>query len=36
MEDDVPTSHDITTDFATYEDFLDSQIQKIDLFYLEV
>ena len=24
------------TEFATYEDFLDSQVQPIDLYYLEV
>ncbi len=26
----------IVTEFATYEDFLDSQITATDLFYLEV
>jgi hypothetical protein len=36
MEEDIPTSHDITTEFATYEDFLDSQITTLDLYYLEV
>ena len=24
------------TDFATYEDFLDSQVSPVDLYYLEV
>ncbi len=36
MEEDVPTTHDITTEFATYEEFLDNQITTLDLFYLEV
>ena len=26
----------IVTEFATYEDFLDSQITPLDLYYLEV
>ncbi|EDV25161.1 uncharacterized protein TRIADDRAFT_25763 [Trichoplax adhaerens] len=36
MEDDVPASGDgIVTEFNTYEDFLDSQITPMDLYYLE-
>lgn len=29
-------SDSIVTEFATYEDFLDSQITPTDLYYLEV
>ena len=29
-------SDSIATEFATYEDFLDSQITSTDLYYLEV
>ena len=29
-------SDNIVTEFATYEDFLDSQITPTDLYYLEV
>lgn len=36
MDEEAPTTHDITTEFATYEDFLDSQITTLDLYYLEV
>jgi hypothetical protein len=36
MEEDAPTSHDITAEYATYEEFLDSQITALDLYYLEV
>ena len=36
MEDDVQTDHDAVIEFATYEDFLDSQINSTDLYYLEV
>ncbi len=36
MEEDTPTNHDITSEYATYEDFLDSQITALDLYYLEV
>ena len=36
MEEDVPTDHDAVIEFATYEDFLDSQISTLDLYYLEV
>jgi hypothetical protein len=36
MDEDAPTAHDVTTEFATYEDFLDSQITPLDLYYLEV
>jgi hypothetical protein len=33
----VPGAGDsAVTEFATYEDYLDSQITPIDLFYLEV
>ena len=35
---DIPTGNgdNIVTEFATYEDYLDSQISSIDLYYLEV
>lgn len=37
MEEDVPSGGDnIVTEFNTYEDFLDSQITSLDLYYLEV
>jgi hypothetical protein len=36
MEDEVQNDQDAITEFATYEDFLDSQISTLDLFYLEV
>ena len=37
MEDEaVGATDNIVTEFATYEDFLDSQITPLDLFYLEV
>ena len=37
MEEDANTGADnIVTEFATYEDFLDSQITSLDLYYLEV
>ena len=29
-------SDNIVTEYNTYEDFLDSQINDVDLFYLEV
>ena len=36
MEDEVPSGSDnIVTEFNTYEDFLDSQITSLDLYYLE-
>ncbi|CAF0774815.1 unnamed protein product [Brachionus calyciflorus] len=35
MEEDAPTDHDAVIEFATYEDFLDSQISTLDLYYLE-
>ncbi|KAJ8318854.1 hypothetical protein KUTeg_003945 [Tegillarca granosa] len=36
MEEEVPSGSDnIVAEFSTYEDFLDSQIKDIDLFYLE-
>lgn len=37
MEEVNPSSSDnIVTDYATYEDFLDSQITPLDLYFLEV
>ena len=37
MEDEGPGGSDnIITEFNTYEEFLDSQINDQDLFYLEV
>ena len=37
MEDEGGNGADnIVTEFATYEDFLDSQITSMDLYYLEV
>ena len=36
MEDEAVASDNIVTEFATYEDFLDSQITPLDLYYLEV
>lgn len=36
MEEDVPNDHDAVIEYATYEDFLDSQISTLDLYYLEV
>ncbi|GFN98928.1 hypothetical protein PoB_002543400 [Plakobranchus ocellatus] len=36
MEEEVTTGGDsIVTEFSTYEDFLDSQITSLDLYYLE-
>ena len=35
MEEDTGPSDNVVTDFATYEDFLDSQITQLDLYYLE-
>ncbi len=35
MEEEGPTDNDAVIDFATYEDFLDSQISALDLYYLE-
>jgi len=32
----VGATDNIVTEFATYEDFLDSQITPLDLYYLEV
>ena len=32
----APAADSAITDFATYEDFLDSQISPVDLYYLEV
>jgi hypothetical protein len=36
MDEDTTADHDVVTEFATYEDFLDSQISTLDLYYLEV
>lgn len=37
MEEEVPSGGDnIVTEYNTYEDFLDSQITSLDLYYLEV
>lgn len=38
MEDDNAAGalDNIVTEFNTYEDFLDSQITSLDLYYLEV
>merc|ERR1712168_260919 len=35
MDDDNIVADNIVTEFATYEDFLDSQITSLDLYYLE-
>ena len=36
MEDEaVGATDNIVTEFSTYEDFLDSQITPLDLYYLE-
>jgi hypothetical protein len=36
MDEDVVNDQDAVIEFATYEDFLDSQISTLDLYYLEV
>ena len=38
MEDEnvAAASDNVVTEFASYEDFLDSQITPLDLYYLEV
>ena len=37
MEEEVPSGSDnVVTEYNTYEDFLDSQITPLDLYYLEV
>ena len=37
MEEEAPSGSDnIVTEFGTYDDFLDSQITPLDLYYLEV
>jgi len=33
MEEDTSPSDNVVTDYATYEDFLDSQITSLDLYY---
>ena len=35
-EEAVGATDNIVTEFGTYEDFLDSQITPLDLYYLEV
>lgn len=35
-EEAVGATDNIVTEFQTYEDFLDSQITPLDLYYLEV
>merc|ERR1712072_346722 len=35
MDDDITPANDNTAEYATYEDFLDSQITATDLYYLE-
>merc|ERR1711934_398985 len=35
MDDDITLANDNTAEYATYEDFLDSQISPYDLYYLE-
>ena len=35
MDDDLPNDNDAIVEYATYEDFLDSQISTLDLYYLE-
>lgn len=35
-QESVSASDNVVTEFSTYEDFLDSQITPLDLFYLEV
>jgi hypothetical protein len=35
-EEAVGATDNIVTEFASYEDFLDSQITPLDLYYLEV
>lgn len=36
QEEGLTAVDNIVTQFNTYEDFLDSQITTVDLFYLEV
>ena len=36
MDEDAGNDNDTIIEFATYEDFLDSQISTLDLYYLEV
>ena len=38
MDDDIPTQgqDNTVTEFSTYEEYLDSQITPLDLYYLEV
>jgi hypothetical protein len=36
MEEDLPAAVDIVMKYGTYEEFLDSQVTRLDLSYLEV
>lgn len=36
MEEDSPAAVDVVMKYATYEEFLDSQVTRLDLSYLEV
>ena len=36
MEEGATQLDNIASEFATYEDFLNSQISPVDLYYLEV
>lgn len=36
MEEDLPAAVDIVMKYSTYEEFLDSQVTRLDLSYLEV
>lgn len=36
MDEDLPAAADIVMKYATYEEFLDSQVTRLDLSYLEV
>ena len=36
MEEDSPAAVDIVMKYGTYEEFLDSQVTRLDLSYLEV
>jgi hypothetical protein len=36
MEEDLPATVDIVMKYGTYEEFLDSQVTRLDLSYLEV
>jgi hypothetical protein len=36
MDDDASAAADIVMKYSTYEEFLDSQVTRLDLSYLEV